>query len=169
MFDIVLERVARGRPERSLVLTGLRGVGKTVLLNTLRSQAIGKLWGTGKIEARPDQSLRRPLAAALHMSIRELPRRAEGAGSPGGEAAAAEPGRLRARGPPPCTGGPASSHGGQRAPLTLGVKLQQPIVSGFGHVDGVPVYVTNGAGFWGPPVRVGAPPQVTLIELRSPA
>src|SRR5687768_1453453 len=71
-FEVVLERIARGRPERSLVLTGLRGVGKTVLLNTLRSQAIGRLWGTGKIEARPDQSLRRPVAAALHMAIREL-------------------------------------------------------------------------------------------------
>jgi hypothetical protein len=71
-FEVVLERVARGRPERSLVLTGLRGVGKTVLLNALRSQAIGRLWGTGKIEARPDQSLRRPLAAALHMAVREL-------------------------------------------------------------------------------------------------
>ena len=71
-FDVVLERVARGRPERSLVLTGLRGVGKTVLLNTLRSAAIGRLWGTGKIEARPDQSLRRPVSAALHMAIREL-------------------------------------------------------------------------------------------------
>ena len=72
VFDVVLERVARGRPERSLMLTGLRGVGKTVLLNTLRSQAIGRLWGTGKIEARPDQSLRRPVAAALHMAVREL-------------------------------------------------------------------------------------------------
>jgi hypothetical protein len=71
-FDVVLERVARGRPERSLVLTGLRGVGKTVLLNMLRSQAISQLWGTGKIEARPDQSLRRPLSAALHMAVREL-------------------------------------------------------------------------------------------------
>jgi hypothetical protein len=72
MFEVVLERVSRGRPERSLVLTGLRGVGKTVLLNTLRSEAIGRLWGTGKIEARPDQSLRRPLSAALHMAVREL-------------------------------------------------------------------------------------------------
>jgi hypothetical protein len=71
-FDVVLERVARGRPERSLVLTGLRGVGKTVLLNTLRSAAISRLWGTGKIEARPDTSLRRPVAAALHTAIREL-------------------------------------------------------------------------------------------------
>ncbi|WP_213451106.1 ATP-binding protein [Rhizomonospora bruguierae] len=72
VFDVVLERVARGRPERSLMLTGLRGVGKTVLLNTLRSQAINRLWGTGKIEARPDQSVRRPVAAALHMAVREL-------------------------------------------------------------------------------------------------
>ncbi|HYT10727.1 MAG TPA: ATP-binding protein, partial [Mycobacteriales bacterium] len=71
-FDVVLERIARGRPERSLVLTGLRGVGKTVLLNALRSQAIGRLWGTGKIEARPDQSIRRPVAAALHMALREV-------------------------------------------------------------------------------------------------
>src|SRR3954447_10248846 len=67
-FDVVLERVARGRPERSMILTGLRGVGKTVLLNTFRSMAIQKLWGTGKIEARPDQSIRRPVAAALHMA-----------------------------------------------------------------------------------------------------
>jgi Cdc6-like AAA superfamily ATPase len=46
-FDVVLERVARGRPERSLVLTGLRGVGKTVLLNALRSAAVRRRWGTG--------------------------------------------------------------------------------------------------------------------------
>ncbi|MFV2008364.1 MULTISPECIES: ATP-binding protein [unclassified Micromonospora] len=72
VFDVILERIARGRPERSLMLTGLRGVGKTVLLNALRSQAIARLWGTGKIEARPDQSLRRPVAAALHMAVREL-------------------------------------------------------------------------------------------------
>ena len=71
-FDVVLERVARGRPERSLVLTGLRGVGKTVLLNALRGQAVRKGWGTGKLEARPDQSLRRPLSSALHQAVREL-------------------------------------------------------------------------------------------------
>ncbi len=71
-FDVVLERVARGRPERSLILTGLRGVGKTVLLNQLRSAAIGRGWGTGKLEARPGQSLRRPIVGALHMAVREL-------------------------------------------------------------------------------------------------
>ncbi len=71
-FDVVLERVRRGRPERSIVLTGLRGVGKTVLLNALRSQAVRSGWGTGKLEARPEVSLRRPLASALHQAVREL-------------------------------------------------------------------------------------------------
>lgn len=71
-FDIVLERVAKGRPERSLVLTGLRGVGKTVLLNALRSGAVRRGWGTGKLEARPEQRLRRPLSSALHQAVREL-------------------------------------------------------------------------------------------------
>ncbi|SEB95820.1 AAA ATPase domain-containing protein [Nocardioides exalbidus] len=73
-FDVVLERVAKGRPERSLVLTGLRGVGKTVLLNALRGTAVRKGWGTGKLEARPGQGLRRPLSSALHQAVRELGR-----------------------------------------------------------------------------------------------
>jgi DNA polymerase III delta prime subunit len=71
-FSVVLERVARARPERSIVLTGLRGVGKTVLLNALRSAAVRAHWGTGKLEARPDQRLRRPISAALHVAVREL-------------------------------------------------------------------------------------------------
>jgi hypothetical protein len=71
-FDVVLERVARGRPERSLVLTGLRGVGKTVLLGELRSMALRHGWGAGKVEARPDAALRRPLSAALHRAVRDL-------------------------------------------------------------------------------------------------
>ncbi|HZC69381.1 MAG TPA: ATP-binding protein [Jatrophihabitans sp.] len=71
-FDVLLERVTRGRPERSVVLTGLRGVGKTVLLNAMRSAAVRRGWGTGKLEARPDQSIRHPLAGALHLAVREL-------------------------------------------------------------------------------------------------
>ena len=71
-FEVVLERVAWGRPERSLVLTGLRGVGKTVLLGELRSMAMRRGWGAGKIEARPEGGLRRPLSAALHRAIRDL-------------------------------------------------------------------------------------------------
>ncbi|GGP49850.1 metallophosphoesterase [Saccharothrix coeruleofusca] len=57
------------------------------------------------------------------------------------------------------------THGGQMFPFTLAVPLQQPVTSGLATVDGTQVYVSNGAGFWGPPVRVGAPPEVALVEL----
>jgi uncharacterized protein len=61
------------------------------------------------------------------------------------------------------------THGGQMVPFNLVVRASgQPIVTGLGTVDGMPVYVTNGAGFWGPPVRVGAPPDITLVQLRAP-
>jgi uncharacterized protein len=59
------------------------------------------------------------------------------------------------------------THGGQMVPFNYIARLQQPVISGLGEVDGTKVYVTNGAGFWGPPVRVGAPPDITLVELRS--
>jgi hypothetical protein len=71
-FEVTLERVAAGRPDRSMVLSGLRGVGKTVLLNALRGRAVARAWGTGKIEARPEQSLRLPLAQAVHAAVREV-------------------------------------------------------------------------------------------------
>jgi hypothetical protein len=74
-FDVTLERVAHGRPERSLVLSGLRGVGKTVLLNALRGRAVQRAWGTGKLEARVDQGLRLPLAQAVHVAVRDLGQR----------------------------------------------------------------------------------------------
>jgi hypothetical protein len=74
-FEVTLERVVAGRPDRSMVLSGLRGVGKTVLLNALRSLAVKRAWGTGKIEARPDQSLRLPLAQAVHAAVREVAHR----------------------------------------------------------------------------------------------
>jgi len=59
------------------------------------------------------------------------------------------------------------THGGQVYPFDLLVRLEQPVVSGLSEVDGTLVYVTNGAGFWGPPMRVGADPDVTLLELRA--
>src|SRR5260370_37195350 len=65
-FEVVLERIAHGRPERSMVLTGLRGVGKTALLNTFRSMALQRLRGTGTIKYRQDKSDRRHIAVASH-------------------------------------------------------------------------------------------------------
>lgn len=59
------------------------------------------------------------------------------------------------------------THGGQLFPFHLLVRLEQPVLSGLAEVDGTLVYVTNGAGFWGPPMRVGADPEVGLLELRA--
>lgn len=59
------------------------------------------------------------------------------------------------------------THGGQLWPFHYVTRMSQPVITGLGEVDGMPVYVTNGAGFWGPPVRVGAAPDVTLVELRA--
>ncbi|WP_312865983.1 metallophosphoesterase [Saccharothrix violaceirubra] len=57
------------------------------------------------------------------------------------------------------------THGGQMFPFHLAVGLQQPVRSGLATVDGTQVYTSNGVGFWGPPVRVGAPPDITSVEL----
>jgi uncharacterized protein len=59
------------------------------------------------------------------------------------------------------------THGGQIFPFGYLVRLQQPVLAGYARFGDTQLYVTRGAGFWGPPVRVGAPPDITLIELRS--
>lgn len=57
------------------------------------------------------------------------------------------------------------THGGQIYPFHHVVQLAQGTVSGLSKVDDTWLYVTRGAGFWGPPVRVGAPPEITVVEL----
>ncbi|WP_442788706.1 metallophosphoesterase [Dactylosporangium sp. NBC_01737] len=59
------------------------------------------------------------------------------------------------------------THGGQMVPFNLLVGLEAPVVAGLGTVDGTQVYVTRGAGFWGPPVRFGAPPDISIVELHG--
>ena len=56
------------------------------------------------------------------------------------------------------------THGGQLWPFGLAVRLQQPTVDGLAPV-GIPVLTSRGAGAWGPPVRVFAPPEVPIITL----
>jgi len=59
------------------------------------------------------------------------------------------------------------THGGQMAPFNVIVGMQQPVVAGLDTIDGTQVYVTRGAGYWGPPVRVGAAPEITLLTLAA--
>jgi uncharacterized protein len=60
------------------------------------------------------------------------------------------------------------THGGQVWPGNLVARLANPTVAGLGRFGGTQLYVTRGAGAWGPPVRVGAPPDVTVVRLASP-
>lgn len=58
------------------------------------------------------------------------------------------------------------THGGQLWPFQGVIKLQQGYVAGLYRVGGTQLYVTRGAGFWGPPVRVGAPPDISILTLQ---
>ncbi len=61
------------------------------------------------------------------------------------------------------------THGGQLWPFNWLVKLQQPVVAGLEMIGKTWVYVSCGTGYWGPPMRLGAPAEVTQIVLRSQA
>jgi hypothetical protein len=53
-FDLLVARTKRALPNRGMVLSGLRGVGKTVLLNYLRAHADNQGWFTIWIEGKPE-------------------------------------------------------------------------------------------------------------------
>ncbi|MEU8475695.1 metallophosphoesterase [Streptomyces hygroscopicus] len=59
------------------------------------------------------------------------------------------------------------THGGQLWPGTYVAELANPTAAGLERYGDTQLYVTRGAGAWGPPVRVGAPPDVTVVELAS--
>lgn len=58
------------------------------------------------------------------------------------------------------------THGGQYFPMNLLVHLAQPYVAGLAQHGPTAIYVSRGTGYWGPPMRVGAPHEITLLELR---
>ena len=59
-MDITLQRLLRGTNARSQLLTGLRGVGKTVLLNEFEETAVGRGYFHEYIEVSEDGRWRRP-------------------------------------------------------------------------------------------------------------
>ncbi|MGW0819837.1 metallophosphoesterase [Streptomyces sp. NPDC002845] len=59
------------------------------------------------------------------------------------------------------------THGGQMWPMNYVAGLANPTVAGLERYGDTQLYVTRGAGAWGPPVRVGAPSDITVVELAS--
>lgn len=57
------------------------------------------------------------------------------------------------------------THGGQLFPWNFLVRLQQPFVAGLHRVRKTQIYVSRGTGYWGPPMRLGAPAEITEILL----
>ena len=58
------------------------------------------------------------------------------------------------------------THGGQIWPFTFLVALSQPFVAGLHRRGDSQIYVSRGTGFWGPPMRLGAPAEITHLVLR---
>ncbi|MCX5526082.1 metallophosphoesterase [Streptomyces bobili] len=59
------------------------------------------------------------------------------------------------------------THGGQLWPGSLLAAAANPTVAGLERYGDTQLYVSRGAGAWGPPTRVGAPSDITVIELAS--
>ncbi len=72
--NVALQRIASGRFGRSLILTGLRGVGKTVLLNRIRQEADKANMITIRLEASEGRSLPSLLAPGLNSALLQLSR-----------------------------------------------------------------------------------------------
>jgi predicted MPP superfamily phosphohydrolase len=62
------------------------------------------------------------------------------------------------------------THGGQIWPFHYLVRIDQPVVRGLSrHGARTQLYTSNGAGFWGPPLRIFATSEITLLTLRAAA
>lgn len=57
------------------------------------------------------------------------------------------------------------THGGQYFPYTFMAYIGQPFIKGLNKFENMWVYVNKGTGYWGPPLRIGAPSEISLIKL----
>ena len=67
-FEILADRAQRGLPSRSIVFSGLRGVGKTVLLGELAGRALERGWLVVQVEAEHTQPDHFPAALAVELA-----------------------------------------------------------------------------------------------------
>ena len=59
------------------------------------------------------------------------------------------------------------THGGQFWPWNHFVRFQQPFTAGLHRLGRLWVYTSRGTGYWGPPLRLGAPSEITLVRFVS--
>ncbi|BDZ69689.1 hypothetical protein GCM10025861_02060 [Methanobacterium petrolearium] len=59
------------------------------------------------------------------------------------------------------------THNGQMIPFNVLVKLMFPYMTGLYEYKGTKLYVSQGTGTWGPPMRLGSRCEITLITLKS--
>jgi len=78
-FDTLLKRLARGKTHQSMIVTGLRGVGKTVLLNEFGDIARIEHWEVLEIEASKHDNtrFRQTMASLLKAALLRLSPRAK--------------------------------------------------------------------------------------------
>lgn len=57
------------------------------------------------------------------------------------------------------------THGGQFLPWNFFVRFQQPFTAGLNRLKNLWVYTSRGTGYWGPPLRFGAPSEITHLRL----
>jgi uncharacterized protein len=58
------------------------------------------------------------------------------------------------------------THGGQIWPFTFLVRLVQPFVAGLHRRGDSQIYVSRGTGYWGPPMRLAAPAEITEVIIK---
>jgi hypothetical protein len=73
-FDLLLARLERGRTEQSMIITGLRGVGKTVLLGQFNKKADARKWATIDLEVskHDNDDFRRQLARGFRSALLQM-------------------------------------------------------------------------------------------------
>ena len=69
-FEIALQRMAIGRSAKSMLLTGLRGVGKTVLLDEFGLAASANAWIHESLEANDEMDFPRAMGTLARKAVR---------------------------------------------------------------------------------------------------
>jgi len=135
LFVLMNEHVVVRRGDAALVVAGITDFGAGHFDRAQASDPRAALAGS-------------PNAAALRILLAHQPRSAAAAESAGFD--------LQLSG---------HTHGGQFLPWNFLVRLQQPFTAGLHRWRRMWVYTSRGTGYWGPPKRIGAPSEITVLRL----